>query len=209
MPGHFYSRFIRIEMASSPPLVLILGHSFVRRLKEDLQSNFDVRADKNFGLAGDAIIHMHGVGGRTVKKLRDHDLGVISSWKPHAVILEIGTNDLADLGPEVVGSEIEELTKVLLGSFSVKVIGVCQVIPRFRAPFFNASARILNQYLTEVLEDNINVFCWEHSGFTEPSVSPYLADGVHLNSLGQYKLYRSYRGAILKAIRNWKPSGDP
>ena len=29
----------------------------------------------------------------------------------------------------------------------------------------------------------------------------YLADGVHLNSVGQYQLYRSYRGAILRAIR--------
>ena len=67
---------------------------------------------------GDAIIHMHGVGGRTVKKLRDYDLGLVSSLKPHAVILEIGTNDLANLGPEVIRSEIEELTK---GSYYVRL----------------------------------------------------------------------------------------
>ena len=28
----------------------------------------------------------------------------------------------------------------------------------------------------------------------------YLADGVHLNPSGQYHLYRSYRGAILKGL---------
>ena len=193
-------------MGSSPPIVLIFGHSFVRRLKEDLQAHFDVRADETFGLAGDAIVHLHGVGGRTVQKLCEHDLGVISSLKPQAIILEIGTNDLSKLRPEVVGSAINELTKDISSSYPVKVIGVCQVIPRVRAPSFNTSARILNQYLAEVL-DNRNVFCWEHSGFSNPSVSPYLDDGVHLNAIGQYRLYRSYRGAILKAIR-WKHSDD-
>ena len=140
-------------MVSSPPVVLIFGHSFVRRLKEDLQAHFDVRADETFGLAGDAIVLLHGVGGRTMQKLREHDLGVISSLKPQAIILEIGTNDLSKLRPEVVGSAIDELTKDILSSYPVKVIGVCQVIPRVRTPSFNTSAPILNQYLAEVLDN--------------------------------------------------------
>ena len=37
--------------------------------------------------------------------------------------------------------------------------------------------------------------------FDNPSVHPYLPDGVPVNSFGQYCLYRSYRGAILKALR--------
>ena len=40
-----------------------------------------------------------------------------------------------------------------------------------------------------------------HRGFANPSVHPYLPDGVHVNSFGQYCLYRSYRGAILNALR--------
>ena len=44
-------------MASSPPTVLILGHSFVRRLSSDLRSNFDARAAKHFNLLGDAVMH--------------------------------------------------------------------------------------------------------------------------------------------------------
>ena len=93
-------------MALSPPTVLILGHSFIRRLMDDLKSNFDPRATEDFHLSGDAMIHLHGVGGRTVLKLRQHDLGCVSSLRPD-IILEIGTNDLVDLRPEVVGSEIE------------------------------------------------------------------------------------------------------
>ena len=182
-----------ISMASSVPSVLVLGHSFIRRLRGDLRSHFDSRADDTFGLSDDAIVHLHGVGGLTVARLR-RDLGMVSSLSPQVVILELGTNDLTRLRLEVAGSEIED-------TFSVRVIGVCKVLPRVRAPFFNGAASILNQYLCGVLEPIPNVFCWRHRGFDNPSVHPYLPDGVHVNSFGQYCLYRSYRGAILKALR--------
>ena len=120
---------------------------------------------------------------------------------PQVVILEIGTNYLTRLRPEVTGSEIEELVRLLLDSFSVRVIGVCEVLPRARAPFFNDAALIFNHYLGGVLEPIPNVFCWRHRGFDNPLVHPYLPDGVHVNSFGQYRLYHSYRGAILKALR--------
>ena len=84
-------------MAHSTPHVLIIGHSFVRRLKSDLRVQFDERASKNFELCGSAVVHMHGVGHRTVAKLRKHDLGVVSGLCPDIVILEIGTNDLTFL----------------------------------------------------------------------------------------------------------------
>ena len=144
------------------------------------------------------LIHLYGVGGRTVKKLRLYNLGVVSALKPDVIILEIGT--IANR-PEVVGSEIDDLVQLLLQSYSVRVIGVCEVIPRVRAPFFNAAAPILNQYLTDVLELCPNVFSWRHTGFSNPTVSPYFPDGVHLNPQGQYSLYQSYQGAILKALR--------
>ena len=150
--------FIFFSMASSPPTVLILGHSFVRRLSSDLRSNFDARAAKHFNHLGDAVIHLHGVGGRTVKKLRFFDLGVVSALKPDVIILEIGTNDLVPDHHEVVGSEIDDLVQLLLQSYSVQVIGVCEVIPHVQALFFNAAAPIFNQYLTDVLQLCPNVF---------------------------------------------------
>ena len=117
-------------MNNSPSKVLILGHSFVRRLKCDLNNQFDNRVSLDCGLQGTATIYMHGIGGRTVSKLRRHDLNVVGRLSPQVVILEIGTNDLARGRPEVVGSEIEELVQLLLESFSVKVVGVCHVTPR-------------------------------------------------------------------------------
>ena len=92
-------------MASAAATVLILGHSFVKRLKSDIETGFDSRVDGNFNLHGSAFVHMFGVGGRTVSKLQAHDLNVISRLTPDVV----GTNDLSQSGPEVVASEIEVL----------------------------------------------------------------------------------------------------
>ena len=54
-------------MASSLPSVLVLDHSFIRRLRDNLCSHFDSRADVTFGPSNDAIVHLHGVGGHDEK----------------------------------------------------------------------------------------------------------------------------------------------
>ena len=145
-------------MTSSAPTVLTLGHSFVRRLSLDVRSNFDARVAEHFHLLGDASIHLHGVGGRSVKTLHRYDFGSVSALKPDVIIFEMGTNDLVANRPDVTGSEIGDLVQLLLQSYSVRVIGVFEVIPCVRAPFFNGAAPILNQYLHDVLELRPNAF---------------------------------------------------
>ena len=86
-------------MAPTSPAVLILGHSFVRRLCHDLETGFDQRADVNINLECTAMVFMHGVGGRTVPKLCQFDLHVVKRLSPDIIILEIGTNDLTRNGP--------------------------------------------------------------------------------------------------------------
>ena len=185
------------------PRVLILGHSFVRRLRTDLLARFDERAAINFDLQGTADVYMYGVGGRTVPKLRKFDLGVVSNISPTIVILEIGTNDLANTPPEVVGSEIEDLVQLLISQYSVRAVVVCHVTPRVtpQSSHFNERAKLLNQYTKVVLEPLEQASCWTHRGFTNPTVTPYLSDGVHFNHMGQYTLYRSYRGAVKHALK--------
>ena len=148
-------------MASAAPTVLILGHSFVKRLQSDLETGFDSRVDGNFNLRGSAFVHMFGVGGGTVSKLQAHDLHVISRLAPEVVILEIGTNDLSQSGPEVVALEIEVLVSLLREKYSVRVIGVCQVIPRGQSyagfQSFNMKVPVLHQCLSALLEHIDNV----------------------------------------------------
>ena len=96
-----------------PPTVLALGHSFVRRMAHDLKANFDPRASETFNLEGNIPVHLHGIGGRTVRKLIQFDLDIISALTPDVVILEIGTNDLSMNRQEVAGSDNEEFVRLL------------------------------------------------------------------------------------------------
>ena len=100
-------------MAEVVPKALILGHSFVRRLKRDLDSGFDPCAASDFNLRGTVSVYLHGVGGRTVQTLQENDLHVIRDLAPDIVILEIGTNDLTHTPPEIVGSLIEDFVRLL------------------------------------------------------------------------------------------------
>jgi hypothetical protein len=68
---------------------------------------------------------------------------------------------------------------------------------------FNESAHIFNCLSKPALESIPNFFVG-HRGFSNPSINLYLPDGVHVNAQGQHSLHRSYRGAILKALRMFK-----
>ena len=177
------------------PKVMILSHSFVQRLSGDLEQHFDDRAKSNFNLE-DVKVRVFGVGGRTVNKIEPFDL-MSPFFAPDFVISEIGTNDLCNKPPEMVGSQIDKLVVLSLNHFSVGVVGVCQVIKKAE-PTFN-KVQVLNLYLSVVVE-RPEVFVWQHKILDSPSLDFLLEDGVHLNPCGQYLVYRSYQGAILKAV---------
>ena len=85
-------------------------------------------------------------------------------------------------------------------------MGVCQVvdrnIPGSSNPdmAFRAKADKLRQYLSVVLADEKGIFVWQHREFFESRRRLLCSNRVHCNSAGQYCLYRSYRGAIIKAL---------
>ena len=51
-----------------------------------------------------------------------------------------------------------------------------------------------------VLEPIPYAIYWGYRGFWKARHNFYAADGVHLNGKGQYKLYRSFRGAVLMSM---------
>ena len=73
--------------------ILILGHSFVRRLQTFLTEHHDRRAAHNMNLPHENISFL-GIGGRTVSKMLSFDLDKIKAFQPKVIILELGTNDL-------------------------------------------------------------------------------------------------------------------
>lgn len=199
----------------SKPKVLILGHSFVRRFKTFVYQGGDRRVKRDLHLSRSAGVFFQGVGGRTVDKLSALDLHCVQRLKPDIVILEIGSNDLCQPGvkPETVGSNIETLVHILHNQYQVKYIMVCQVINRATIPrevhCYNERVAILNQYLSVVLETLEFVQFWCHKGLRKPNIPVICGDGVHLNAQGHYALYRSYRGAILFALKQIFQAGNP
>ena len=59
---------------------------------------------------------------------------------------------------------------------------------------------VCSELVHKLLEPLPYVFCLSHQVFYNEAGKLLLVDGVHVNRLGQYRLYRSYRGAIWKAL---------
>ena len=181
--------------------VLIIGHSFVHRLKAFVQKKRHKQAFSN--LSGIADIYFHGVGGRTIAKFRKFDYHVVRQLVPDVIILELGSNDLVELSPQTVGSELESLVRELYEIDSVQFVVVGQVLRRHtpNSVEYNCKVGKLHQYLKVVLEPLPFCYYWRHRGFWKSKSELYLPDGVHLNNLGNYKFMRSIRGAVLQALK--------
>ncbi|CAH3025560.1 unnamed protein product, partial [Porites evermanni] len=84
--------------------------------------------------------------------------------------------------------------------FTVNFVVVCQILNRATAclqhPNYNLGVQVLNDYLKVVLEP-----FWNYKGLQRPSIPMLLREAIHLNDWGNYALYRSYRGAILFALK--------
>ncbi len=86
------------------------------------------------------------------------------------------------------------------------MVGGCQVVDR-NIPgssnldmAFRTKADNLRQFLSVVLADEKGIFVWRHREFFESRQRLLCSDGVHCNPAGQYCLYRSFHGAIIKAL---------
>ena len=73
------------------PCALVLGHSFVRRLKAFANKN---RSSRNLNLEDTCQISLSGIGGRTVDKLMRFDLAKLHVLQPNVIVLEIGSNQV-------------------------------------------------------------------------------------------------------------------
>ena len=134
--------------------VLILGHSFIRRLHAFITRSHDNEYTTKLGISTpDFICKWHGVGGRTVAKVLKYDLSVVKEFGPDIIILQLGTNDLVNSSPLTVGSSLEHLVTVLHDVYKVDLICVCQTLRRSSLEvLFNKNAGLLTRYLKTVLE---------------------------------------------------------
>ena len=183
------------------PRVLILGHTFIRRLRDFIVKNVS-DYHLNLNLTGSVAVQWHGVGGRTIAKFRQFDLGEVLRFRPDILFLQIGTNDLAQRGmsPLTVGSAVEDFVRLLHDEYGVCLICVGQTIRRHLVGNFNNNVQLLVQYLKTVLEPLPFAIYWTHRGFWRASSSYLSYDGVHLNREGQHNFFKSIKGAVMQCL---------
>ena len=186
-------------MASSRPCVLVFGHSFVCRLSTFIWRHWFDCLNHSFSLS-QAKVQFWGLSGFTVERALHSRFTCLRSFRQDIVILELGTNDLSSHEPAVVGSMLEKFACVFHVDYGVKVVCVNQILLRANSPDFNALMHLINHYLKVVLELLPFAFFWYYRGFWHCSHNLLSIDGMHLNALGHYKLYRSLRGTTLKEL---------
>ena len=85
---------------------------------------------------------------------------------PDVIILELGSNNLVELSPQTVGSELESLVRELYEIDSVQFVVVGQVLRRHtpNSVEYNCKVGKLHQYLKVVLEPLPFCYYWRHRG---------------------------------------------
>lgn len=200
--------------------VLILGHSFVKRLFDFIRRSNYHSVDFNMNL--DPLrekVYLRGYPGGNLEVINSRGLGEIRRLQPDLVFLQIGSNDLCKQQNSVmdVARGIIEFVLKLRYSYGVHKVAVLQILHRLPPTkeiryevdtvWFNQRCDELNLYLSNYFKDNkVEKVCfWRHSGFwsDENKQRVFSPDGVHLNNMHGYpKYYQSLRAAIVSLAKN-------
>jgi len=190
--------------------VLIVGHSFISRLRSSLGSN-NSHLKVNFGVeeASDNISFIAQPGGRLsdIERL----IPRIASHLPSICFVQIGGNDISrafDNHVEIAHGMLD-LAKKILAETSCKRLYFGQLLYRFEGRYLSANQAVIYQSnvkainsLLKTLFDSIDsVTLWDLRGLKKPATVVMLDDGVHLNPHGMVLYYKAIRGAILHGLK--------
>lgn len=203
----------------SPPVGLLLGHSFVHSLHSHLTPDNS--------LSGAAIarklnieqiiqeFHMQGDrGARVCSSAFTLPHRLLQRLRPDFVILDYGTNDLAiGTPPFEVAAKLVELAEKLRKQYHVAAVAICSIINRDRGIYnlspsqFAAAAYQVNNYLRNFVQADLRTHYHVHKGFWTTPIAQWSRDGIHPNSKHGRKLYiRSIRKAVMHTLQSFTQS---
>ena len=191
-----------------PATILVMGDSFVRRLKEFARRKFGENDNLGFQFHM-ANVSWYGVGGLTIDRFRHHHMQNVFNVRPDILFIQLGSNDLADAhkSPEEVANAMELLVEDFLDAGVHQVI-VSQVLFRegrglpARVHNYNGKVTIFNFMNKLTFNPNYTDVArfWYHKGLWHKRQTTLCHDGVHFNSRGSRNYYRSVRGALMQAL---------
>lgn len=181
--------------------VCVVGHSYIRRLKEYCSQTGTV----NLGLKPCAYnVTFRGKGGLKLRRCNSRSELMRFDIVPDIVFLQIGENDVvAATNSEKLAEDIISLAQYLRDGVGVRLVIIGQLIRRMQfAPCrdFNATVMKTNQHLKQLSDPLCNIHYWGHRGFWNDL--NYLGpDGVHLLCTpDEDQPMRKYRRSIRNAV---------
>ena len=202
------------EAASKLVSVAIIGSSHVTRLHGFCASSTKANSDRRMDLGDKAVIHWFGRRGGTIENILDQDLTAIQSCAPKICVLVVGGNDLDQgLDPMRVACRLIGLAQVLRNRAGAQQIYILGIIPRpgprYLTPVkFSEAADACNSDLNLLLggdQDNKKAYpethYWRLRRFMSSRMPIHNRDQVHLNDLGNKRLYHNIRHAILDSLK--------
>ena len=192
--------------------VLVLGHSHVYWLGAFAGSTSPSGLFADFSVRGHACdVRYLGLRGATASSLRAPAVrSQIASFGADVVVLHVGRNDLDGKSapdPCMVAGDLQRFASELL-AMGVSRFAVCQVVRRQRwrnFSFEEGAARViaLNAELESLCKGVDGMFFWRHKRLWNSIRVVFRRDGVHFSDIGNYRFFRSIRGAIMKAANQF------
>ena len=182
---------------ANPVKILIVGHSYVRRLKEHVDKDI---TNANMGLKPtECQVVFFGKGGATIYRDRDLLTRYVRTVKPDIVFIHIGENDLRYKAASQLGNTLEEFFLEISGLARLTIVSqlLCFPVNIDRKPEFVG----LNSKLAEEFKDLERVVLWKHcAGFWKADSTMFDRYGVHLNDKGMRRYWHSVRYALKKGL---------
>lgn len=202
------------NMAAGRVKVVILGHSFIRRLRDFVFSTPNYSNLRLF--SSQFSVKFRARGGLTIGQLAISS-NLLNFDDEDMCFLQIGSNDLCNLSLPVkdIANAITSFASFLIVTGKVKIVIIGQVLfrsPHVTDPRYNDRVTELNVLLESIcINSDLHLKFWHHRGFwRDQSMSHLSSDGVHLqnpreNARPMQKYAQSIKSAILHCARIFMP----
>jgi lysophospholipase L1-like esterase len=161
-------------------------------------------------------VRWHHMSSGTVHRLQASKAiwQALQVFQPHLLFLQIGSNDLDGLGQESEPFQVAYAISKLVDEYiqaipSVRNVFVGQLVKRrttrtvgLSVNYYNDKIYKTNGYVQDFCDSlgRVPVCLWHHKGISNSKKNIYTHDKVHMNRLGNLKLYRSVRAAVKSAM---------
>lgn len=200
--------------------VLVLGHSFVRRLRDNVWNNDHPKIVPNLGLGNKGInVRYLGIGGGNIYTLLDDEenqvASALSEFPVKTVILQVGGNDICmpDFDERKFKASVRHFIFWLQEIYHVEKVIIGAIFPRFK-PKYKIGERFIpmDPDLYDRIRQQINldfylefyhhpsISYWRHDYGLMSNIKLFLGDGTHLNLRGTKKFFKSLRGALMSTL---------